>query len=98
MAGRFTVATGVAGAGVVVERGVGMGIAVAAEVGPGVNVGAGVPVGPGVCVGAEDAPVTPNTNVWVCSPAALTVRRWYSCGALGQTSRLPMGSTRSSSR
>ena len=75
MAVRLIVATGVAGAGVMVERGVGVSVAVAAEVGPGVNVGAGVLVGPGVCVGAEDAPVTPNTNVWVCSPAALTVRR-----------------------
>jgi hypothetical protein len=98
VADRLAVVTGVAGAGVMVERGAGMGIAVATEVGPGVNVCTGVPVGPGVCVGAEDAPVTPNTNVWVCSPAAFTVRRWYSCGALGQTSRLPMGSTRSSSR
>ena len=104
MTGWLAVATGVVVAGLRVGCcvGVRVGVAVTLEVGHGEGASVGVAmtsdVGHGVNVGDGSVPVTPSTSVWVCSPTALTTRRWYSCGSVGQISRPSLESTRSSSR
>ncbi|RLC98163.1 MAG: hypothetical protein DRI77_05635 [Chloroflexi bacterium] len=52
----------------------------------------------GATVGDRVLPVMPRISVYVCSPPAPTTRKRYSCGADGQTCRLPFVVTSSSSR